>query len=273
MTHRRLLGVLALWIILPSIPTAALGEEVVAVPLPDKISLSVGGFLVDHVKTEIRVDVKGFPIGTSINLSNDLEVDGSNKVVRLDGYYRFNPRHRIDLNWYRFNRTGNTSIGKDIQLGKDLFTTGSDIDTNLKNNLIKLGYTYSFYHVEEVELGLSLGFHLFDLDINLRADSLNAEESGGALLPLPNLGFRVVYSISPRFQASGTSQFFFIQIGDYRGAMTDFLVALEYRALQNVGVGLGFNRFVLAVDAEDDEFRGSVETIFNGFHLYIVGKL
>ena len=41
-----------------------------------------------------------------------------------------------NLNWYRFTRQGNAFLGKDIQLGKDLFTTGSNIDSKLKNNLI-----------------------------------------------------------------------------------------------------------------------------------------
>lgn len=206
-------------------------------------------------------------------MTDDLNVDGSNKMIRLDGYYRFSPRHRIDLNWYTYTRQGNATIGTDIQFGKDLFTTSSDIDSKFKNSLLKFGYTYSFYHVEEAEFGLSLGFHFFDLDANLRADELDADESGGALFPLPNLGLRFAYSISSRFQAMGTSQFFFIDIGDYRGALTDFLVALEYRALRNLGVGLGFNRFVFDIDSRDKDFRGSFETTFNGFQLYLVGKL
>ncbi len=98
MTHTHLFRVLICSIVVSVIlPATAVGQSE-SDPLPDRVSLSVGGFLVDHINTELRVDARNFPIGTSINLTDDLEVDGSNKVIRLDGYYRFSPRHRIDLN-------------------------------------------------------------------------------------------------------------------------------------------------------------------------------
>jgi hypothetical protein len=139
--------------------------------------------------------------------------------------------------------------------------------------MVKLGYGYSFYHVEKVELGIGIGFHLMDMGFDVNAPEEGTEESGGGLIPLPNFRFMLDYTISPRAHLIGQTQFFFIEIGGYGGSMTDFWVGLQYRAFRNFGAGVAFNRFVLDVDAQDTDFSGAASIVFNGFQFYLFGKL
>jgi len=240
---------------------------------PDRFSLAAGGFLMKYVKSTISFNVKGVPLGTTVDLADDLNHDKSGRVLRVDGYYRFSPRHRIDVNWYRFAREGSSRLGRDIQVGDETFQTGTDVESKTILNIVKLGYGYSFYHEERVELGIGIGLHFMDINFDIKGTETDTDESGGGVLPLPNFRFMLDYAISPRAHILGQSQVFFIEIGDYGGSMTDFWTALQYQAFRNFGAGVAFNRFVLDVDAQDTDFSGAASIVFNGFQLYLFGKL
>lgn len=242
-------------------------------PLPDKFSLAAGGFLMEYVRSSVALNARGVPIGTVIDLAGDLNQDKSSRVFRVDSYFRFNPRHRLDLNWYRFAREGASRLGRDLQIGDQMFGTGTDVDSKTVINLVKFGYSYSFYHTEKVELGLGIGFHFIDFNFDIDAPERDTEESGGALLPLPNFGFNLDYMISPKFHALGQIQFFFIEIGDYGGSLTDSWISLEYRPFRHLGFGGAFNRFVMNATAQTTDFWGAANITFNGFQIYLVGKL
>ncbi len=62
----------------------------------ERFKLRVGGFLIDRFDTTARFDSTQFPIGTLIDLEENFNVDTSETVLRIDGFYRFNNRHRVD---------------------------------------------------------------------------------------------------------------------------------------------------------------------------------
>lgn len=260
--------VLTVWL------TPALTSAQQTAAFPDKFSLSVGGFLMNYTRSFLAFDPPGRLLGATIDLTDDLNQDGSSGVLRVDSYFRFSPRHRVDLTWYRFSRDGQARLERSLQIGPEEFGVGTDLDSKTVNNLLKFGYTYSFFHIEEVELGVGVGFHFIDLQFDANASDPGQEVSEGGLLPLPNLGLIVDYQISSRFRVPVQFQIFFLEgVGDYRGSLTDFTVGLEFRAFRNFGLGAGYNRFTLEASAKETDFSGFANTTFNGFLLYLVGKL
>jgi len=79
-----------------------------------KFSLSIGVFLTDRNNTT-RVDGTAGMDGSVVDLEADLGLDGSDSVFRIDGYYRFNKKHRLDFSVFDLSRTASTVIQKDIQ--------------------------------------------------------------------------------------------------------------------------------------------------------------
>jgi hypothetical protein len=75
-------------------------------PPPERFKLRIGTFLIDCFDTTARLDSTQYPIGTLIDLEEDFNVDASESVLRIDGFYRFNKRHRIDWTWYCSRRSG-----------------------------------------------------------------------------------------------------------------------------------------------------------------------
>ena len=65
-------------------------------PPTEKFKIRIGGFLIDSFDTTARFDSARFPVGSLIDLEDNFDVDSSETVLRIDGFYRFNKRHRID---------------------------------------------------------------------------------------------------------------------------------------------------------------------------------
>ena len=62
-----------------------------------KYGLSVGLFVTDR-NSSTRFDAQGSTTnGTEVDLESELGLDTSDSVFRLDGYFRFNQKHRLDF--------------------------------------------------------------------------------------------------------------------------------------------------------------------------------
>ncbi len=235
----------------------------------DRWKVRAGAFFVLDAESEVRLDQKNGILGTSIDFDRDLDMDTSDTVPRVEGYYRFNKNHRINLGWYQFNRSGTKVIDTEIKFGDATFPINANINSFFDLQSIQLSYQYSFYNVDKVELGVSLGAHLTDLDIGLHTAEADIEESADALAPLPMVGAHLRYSITPKFDVLGRWQVFALDIGDYKGFWTDTSLLLEHRTFKHVGFGGGLNAFNFDFEAEDDDFLGSFDLRFTGIFLYL----
>jgi hypothetical protein len=66
---------------------------------------------------------------------------------------------------------------------------------------------------------------------------------------------------------------FYLEFGNYRGAIIDARLALEYNLFKNVGFGLGFEHFRINVEAHNSDFpmvdfNGNLMFNYSGVQLY-----
>jgi hypothetical protein len=236
--------------------------------LPDQWAFRAGGFFVRNYETTLRLDSTGLPLGTTVDFGDTLGGDSTANVFRLDGYYRFNPRHRMDMSYYRIERKGSRAIDAEIRWGDEIFVVNDVIATEIDSGVLKLGYTYSFYHNDDVELGLSAGLHASILRASM-SDSSGVAEAESVTAPLPVFGFLVEYHIKPRWTAKVASEFFFIDVFGIRGALTDSLIVTEYRFTRHLGAGIGLNHFGNALQFEGDNLVLSMRGAFTGLLAYL----
>jgi hypothetical protein len=66
-----------------------------------------------------------------VNVEDALGLNSSIFVFRADALYRFtsNRRHRLDLNYIDLRRSSTKTLGSDIQIGDQIFTAGTTVDT------------------------------------------------------------------------------------------------------------------------------------------------
>lgn len=223
----------------------------------DKFNIRLGTFFIGNTETELRYD-SGTIIGATLNTQRDLGMNDSLQTFRADGYYRFNERHSIDYAWYHIGRDGSVALDHDIDWGDIEYLQGQ-LDSDYKTNIYKISYGWSFHHDEKVELALLAGLHITDIDISLRG---LVDTGGGATAvdststsvtaPLPVVGFKLNYNITPRWIWRTKYELFHMNFGNYDGTFSDLASTIEYRPFDRAGFGFGFNTNLLNIEAEDN---------------------
>ncbi len=235
---------------------------------PDKWMIRLGAYVIDGADTQISVN-SNVGIGTSIDYARDLGGEDNDTIPRIDAYYRFNERHRIDFTAFSIDRKGERTLALDLDIGDENFTASETVFSNIEYTLYKLGYNYSFYHSPKVELSISAGLNITDYALKF-TDSTGAKaETAGVTVPLPMFGLRMGYAITPKWSVRYVSEAFFIEIDDVlKGALLNYELSTEYKLLKNFALGIGLARLGLDVDVNDDEWRGSISDGYRGYNVF-----
>jgi hypothetical protein len=225
--------------------------------LGDTLKLQLGGYLLSKNSTTISAENRYF--ATDINLEDDLGMETKTNTFRASGYYRFNDRHKVEFSYYALDTSSTNTIVRDLYWDGKLYKAGATLDSQLDIDIYKLSYAYSFYHSESLELAGSIGLHVMDIETGLKGSAFILGQIGtygdgtvNFLAPLPVVGFRIDYAITPRLHINGLVDYFGITIDQFSGDFTDVVLSVEYRVLDNVGIGAGFNYTNLNITVDDD---------------------
>ena len=256
-----------------ALPAVVQAEEE---PLLDRFRIEIGEFFISHASTSAELAARVGPItaGTRIDFDQDLEVSDSETVGRIDGFYRFTPRSRIDFSYFKVDRDGTALTPFDIDFGDISIPAGTAVRSFFDQEVLRAAYGFSFYNVPKVELGLSAGLHISKIGMGIQAPAKADQAETTAPLPVVGVFFR--YNLSPRWRLVSKNEIFFIQTDDFEGSLTDIRFGVEHQTFKNAGFGLGFNRIALSIEADDGEFRGEFDNTLSGFQLYVFanfGKL
>lgn len=185
---------------------------------PDKYMLRMGAYSIKRADTQFSVNASG-GLGTSIDYQRDLGGDSNDTIPRIDAYYRFNGRHRIDFTAFNIDRKGTRTISLDLTIGEENYAASETLRSEIDHTLYKIAYAYSFYHTPKIELSLSAGINITTYDLNFSVDGGGKAESAGATAPLPVFGLRMAYAITPKWSVHYLTEAFFIELEDsFRGS-------------------------------------------------------
>ena len=138
-------------------------------------------------------------------------------------------------------------------------------------HIIRAMYDYSFFRDERASLSISGGLYILPMSYSFGTDH-NIDESDAFVLPLPVIGFRSAFLISPRFIIKQNWELLYAKVENFQGDISDLNVWLEYHPLNHLGIGVGINSFRFSMTATEDwrarEFDGTFKTRFTGILLY-----
>ena len=258
-------------ILLCILSAATQAGELTQVAEGDRFHLAVGSYLITNSETELRY-TSPYLLGLTLNTSRDLDMDRRDRVARLDGYYRFTPAHALHFTWYDIQRRGLKSISKDIEWGDVTFPVGASIESRLDTEVLKLAYNYSFYHNEKVELGIGAGLHITKVTAGLAGIASSGSRSNvetSTTAPLPVVGARLNYWMTPKFSFRFALDIFGIEIGNYAGTFTDIDFRLLYQFGKHLGVGGGFNVNSLNLEQNENGHTLEVNNDLGGVTLFL----
>ena len=242
-------------------------DEAAVYAFPDKYMLRLGAYIVDGADTQFSVSKDG--LGAVIDYARDLGGDSRDTIPRIDAYYRFNPRHRIDFTSFSVDRKGSRTLEIDVTIdGTDYFASET-LNSDIKYTLYKLGYGYSFYHSEKVELTLTAGLNFTTYDFKFSTSAGDKAESAGFTAPLPMFGLRMGYAITPKWSVNYVAESFFIDFEDtIKGALVNYELNTEYKLFKNFAIGAGLARMGSNVDVNDDDYSGKVSDSYRGYTVF-----
>ena len=228
-----------------------------------KFSLSIGVFLADR-NSDARLNGTAGIEGTPVDLEGDLGLNRSDSVFRIDGYYRFNKKHRLDFSAFDLSRTASKVIEKDIQWKDTLFPIDTTVDSDFDLAIYKLAYTWSFMRRDKGYLGLTAGLYIADFRTRLEAEAIGALESDGVTAPLPVIGLRGQYDFTEKLSFRASGEIFAIEYEEYSGSLYDIYAGLDYQFFKHVAIGIGINAVRINIEISKDRFNGDLDWRYDG---------
>ncbi|MCP4471150.1 MAG: DUF481 domain-containing protein [Gammaproteobacteria bacterium] len=238
------------------------------VAFPEKFMLRLSYYNIDRADTRISV-FSNEGLGAAYSFANDLGGDDSATVPRIDMYYRFNERHRIEFTTFTLNRDGSQVLKLEVDLGDETFSIGETLNSKIEYDLYGLGYSYSFFHSDRVELGISVGLNVTQYDFKFTTKDGSQRSEGDATAPLPMFGLSMGYAITPNWSLHYVTEAFLIEVDDaYRGSFVNSEVNFQYRFLDNYHVGAGFTHVSTDLEADSRDWKGGITDSHRGYLLF-----
>jgi len=88
--------------------------------------------------------------------------------------------------------------------------------------------------------------------------------------PLPLIGLVFDYYITPKWLATLKGGYFQLTLNDYKGSIANLGASVEYQFTKTFGLGLGYDGFLLTLDAEDANSNAfaSLEYKYHGVQVF-----
>ena len=230
--------------------------------------------------TTLNLGVKG--VGVALDAEDFFGLDTSTSVFRANAYWRFtdNQRHRFDIKWYSLSREGFKTIGRDITIEDDkgneiLLPLGTTVNSHLDLDLYRASYSYSFFQDDRIDLAGGIGVYILPIDIGLNASGIvSFDESEKFTAPLPTLGLRADFAITPKLFLRSYIDFLYLEIDQFKGSIFELTLGLEYLFWKHLGVGFAFDTFRLDIESDGEDypgidFNGNLKFDVTGLNIYM----
>ena len=218
-------------------------------PLDKKFFVSAGVFITDH-DTRVRLDTDAGP-GTEVSLENDLGLDATTNIARVEMAWRFAKRHKAHFGVFDLSQTGTRALDRDLVVDGDTYSVNEVVLTDWKMQLFELGYSYRIRGNERTQWWLNVGFFIQDTAITVAETATGGDVSSeDVVLPLPKFGLAVGHVFNEHWFGHAGVDVFKLEIGDVGGSLVDLRVTLDYRFTEYFSVGAGWHLINVAVDLD-----------------------
>jgi len=265
---------LLLAVSLAILPLSAHAADNTVYKLPwEKFNVQAGAFFA-ALDDKVQVGIGG--AGVIIDVEDVLGMKAHNTVFRIGGSYRIGEerRHRVDLEYFYFNRSSSKTLGQDIIVDNVTFGAGTNVDATFNFQILKAAYSYSFFQDDRMDLAASIGLFVMPIKFDVNASGVGAKNAELKFTaPLPVLGLRGDFAITPRWYFRSKVEFFYLEYQNFTGGLMDTNLAVEYNPWKNFGIGFGLENFRVKLSAEGNDypkidFNGDVKMQFIGAQLY-----
>jgi hypothetical protein len=252
-------------------------------PGEETLTFGMGVFL-QAFDTTLRVDNQSAGAGSDVDLENDLGLTEDQSVFWANLNWRFADRHRFGVSYFNFTRDATAEALEEIEIGDEIYPVGATLTTEFSASIMPFYYAYSFIKKDKHELAGSIGFHWFELSLDVKGSGsistvgdADADFYASVNAPLPLIGVRYDYYVNDRWTASIHGEYFALDLVDdeinFSGSLANIRLSTDYWFTNNFGMGAAINWFDLDAEVDDDNWKGAVDYRYFGPQIYVQARI
>lgn len=215
----------------------------------NRFMIDLGAYFPDF-STDAVIGREGRLIGSIIRLESDLGLENDASAGRLEGYYRFKPKHAIDWQFLTLSRSGSSVLDQEIVIKDRIFQFGADTDSSFDSQVYRIAYRYSFFQNEKINTGISVGLGAYGFELALAGEAILTDDEGGMstaefvrveeniTVPVPTFGVFINYAVRKDLMFAFNLNFLDLEVGDFEGRLVDSDFALSWYFSKHVGIGV-----------------------------------
>lgn len=255
-----------LFLLMSLLPAQAWSDEIPADS--PKFSLSVGDYHLSGISTDLLVGTSSGSAAVGVSFENTLNMPTSADVQRLDGYYRYNDRNRIEFSYYALNRIGAVNLGTPITIAGVPFD--GDVASTTEAKMLKAIWSHSYIKDNKYDFGIGAGLYISTskstiTDVSTPGNNVTSD----ATTPLPVFSLRGAWNITPKWVFWIKQEMFVLDVADLSSSLSDFTIALEHRLTKHVGAGVNLNYFDVNASTTVEGYPAGLNRSYRGAMVYL----
>jgi hypothetical protein len=237
----------------------------IGVFLPERTAKLIAGGSIDFNPTPDEF----FDVGSQVTVSQ------SDSTFAAEFGWRWGPRWSMRMQY--FDSAGsNTAVLEEDIVWEDLtFLAGTQATVGTSFELTRFVWDYTLDKSPVFDFGISAGFHWLhirgfaDGTVETPSGPSYGRETASVDAPLPNIGFVYAHSLSEKWAYRARLDWFSAKIDPYDGIFINASFGVNYQFSERVGLGVNYNYVELDVGVDGDNWRGEIETSYDGIYAYL----
>ncbi len=241
--------------------------------LASGFSLDLGIFYPDR-KLDLRINGTIAGINDEIDFDEAFRLDSADNTFAVEMAWRYHGKWSIVGQYFKSTDTARVVLEDDVEWGNIVFGAGSNAAVGSQFSLTRIFFARQLNTSNSHDVSIGGGIHWLHIGAFIEGEILvngtptSARRSVSVEAPLPNIGAWYKYSISPRWALRARLDLFSANIDDYDGRLINFGLGVNYQAFEHVGIGMNYNYFELDVKINKPDWRGNIETTYDGIYVY-----
>lgn len=266
------------WEVSAQTPESSLSDKHVL--LTDRYIAEIGFFATSK---SVVLNVDGQLPNNPIDFGETLGLKRYGNTVDLNFTWRFSKEKHwfTSLSYFEVLNSQTAVLEEELRWSNTIYPVGVVLDSGFNINMYRIFFGRVISMGNKHELSGGLGLHtlniktyvqasgsLGDLDLIIESDKKNI----GVLAPVPNVGLRYLFAPNLRWAFTANLEWFSLSIGDYRGTLWDISPSVSYQLFDHIGLGFSYKYFNAKLDMKRQVWKGSVDLLYEGPLISIIGN-
>jgi len=267
------------------VPVRAQADSPAEDLLNDRFVVALGGFVVNST---INGSLRGSANTTDQNIDFDKQfgTDADQTRWRGEVLWRITPTQHLHFSYFNNDVRRTRPIDQNLAWGDYTFIAGGQVTAETQFRVYELDYEFAFLRRPNYEVVFIAGIHLDDVTLKLSGNATLTvdtptgpveqaatftSKSNSVPTPLPVLGFRGDWAVSPHVILDASGEVFSISYQGINGNWSDLRAGATWMFSDHFGVGLGYDRFATHADVGKGSFNGRLNFGYQGLLFYLRG--